>query len=69
MNREGYVLTDGNLVVALDEASGGYPYLTDLSPKVKIWETVEEARAYNKMFKDEFTVCQIEVKVSLYDLN
>jgi hypothetical protein len=69
MNREGYVLTEDNLIVALDAASGGYPYLTDRLDAIKIWDTVEEARAYNKMFKDVFTVRQIEVKVSFYDLD
>lgn len=69
MNREGYVLTDGNLIVGLDAASGGYPYLTDRFSNIKIWETVEEAREYNRMFKNEFTVRQIEVRVSFYDLD
>jgi hypothetical protein len=69
MNREGYVLTDGRLIVALDAASGGYPYLTDRFPEIKIWETVEEAREYNRMFKNEYTVRQIEVRVSFYDLD
>jgi hypothetical protein len=68
MNREGYVLTKDNRVVALDAASGGYPYLTDQLNQIEIWDEVEEAHRYNKMFKNEFTVCQIEVKVTLYDL-
>lgn len=69
MNREGYVLTKGDKIVALDSASGGYPYLTKHFSQIKIWETVEEARDYNRMFKNEYTVRQIEVKVSFYDLD
>lgn len=70
MNREGYVLTKDDKFVALDAASGGYPYLTKNFSQIKIWETVEEVRRYNEMFKsDGYTVRQIEVRVSFYDLD
>lgn|SRR5689334_4220237 len=39
--------------VALDYASGGYPYLVDDWPSAKIWRDEQEVRRYATMFQKE----------------
>lgn len=47
--------------IAIDQASGGYPYDTDIF-NAKIWHTKQEAREYNKMsFNHDWSLCIIKI--------
>lgn len=67
LNISGYVLydTDNNLLVAIDSASGGYPYLVTDAFRAKVWVKKEDALNYNSHFpKNGYTVCKLN-KVEL----
>lgn len=64
----GYILKQGSQFVALDDASGGYPYLTDKPLNAKLWTTVDEAKSYNRMFKNVYTVCEVKINVEINEV-
>jgi len=49
----GYILTEADKYVALDNASGGYPYITENPMSVHVWKQKEEAIKCVKMFHKE----------------
>ncbi len=51
--KEMFIFTKDDKYVAMDSASGGYPYITDNFMSTKVWSTKKDAEDYQKMFKDE----------------
>lgn len=41
---------DAGKWVAIDDASGGYPCVAYTHNQIEIWESLEEAKRYQKMF-------------------
>ena len=48
-----FIFTENEKYVGMDNASGGYPYITDHFMSVKVWRTEQEARDYYKLFDKE----------------
>jgi len=48
-----FIFTKGEKYVAMDSASGGYPYVTDNFMSTKVWSTKKEAEDYYEMFNEE----------------
>jgi len=68
--KHGFILQDRDQgkFVALDKASGGYPYLTGDPFEAKLWETLESAEEYNIMFKGAYIIYGVEIDIELSEV-
>ena len=66
---EEYVIKDGyNNFIAIDSASGGYPFATKYHYQAAKFDSKEKAMQYGKMFKEfpawsNWSIHSIEIKV------
>lgn len=52
--------------IAVDAASGGYPYETERISDAKIWSSKQEAFAYNNLFKKQnWTLHRLVIETTL----
>lgn len=62
--KERFVIRSPKGFVALDEASGGYPYYTDSLGQVEFFTSLENARSYRAVCyreadKDGWEICRV----------
>lgn len=65
-----YIIESGNDYVAVDQSSGGYPFITENLSMAKIWTKQSEAVEYYNMFRDRavaerWRLYEIELKRTL----
>jgi hypothetical protein len=54
------VLREGDRFIALDQASGGYPYMVDSPWRAQHWQTTAHAEAYRSKFPGSYAKWQIQ---------
>ena len=61
MSREtAIVIREGDKFVALDQASGGYPYMVDSPWKAMHWDTPAHAESYRSKFPSKYRQWQVQ---------
>ena len=53
-------ITQNNKYVGMDNASGGYPYISDHPLDAHPWTNIEDAKKYRKMFKETWVLNKLE---------
>ncbi len=61
MNRESViVIREGDQFVALDQGSGGYPYMVDSPWKAQHWDTAAHAENYRSKFPSSYNKWRVQ---------